>query len=66
MTLGFPTRSNLNRAAQPQNMVEGVKFQIYEVAGLYYEAKLFWHSKRRFSYDVLYEILRVSEKLLFI
>ena len=30
------TRSDTNRAVQPQKMARGVKFQIYEVEGLYY------------------------------
>ena len=29
--LGFPTRSNTNRAEQPQKMARGWKLQIYEV-----------------------------------
>ena len=33
---GFPTRSNTNRAVQPQKMARGLKFRIYEVEGLYY------------------------------
>ena len=32
----FLTRSDTNRAAQPQNMARGLKFRIKEVEGLYY------------------------------
>ena len=34
--LGFPTRSDTNRAVQPQKLVRGSKFRIQEVEGLYY------------------------------
>ena len=33
---GFPTRSDTIRAVQPQEMVRGLKFRIYEEEGLYY------------------------------
>ena len=33
---GFPTRSDTNRAVQPQKMASGLKFRIYEIEGLYY------------------------------
>ena len=33
---GFPTRSDTNRAVQPQEMARGLKFRILEVKGLYY------------------------------
>ena len=33
---GIPTRSDTNRAVQPQKMVRGLKFRIYEAEGLYY------------------------------
>ena len=33
---GFPTRSHTNWAVQPQKMARGLKFQIWEVEGLYY------------------------------
>ena len=33
---GFPTRSDTNRAVQPQNMARGWKLRIQEVEGLYY------------------------------
>ena len=33
---GFPTRSDTNRAVQPQKMARGLKFWIYEEEGLYY------------------------------
>ena len=33
---GFPTRSDTNRAVQPQKMAGGLKFWMYEVEGLYY------------------------------
>ena len=33
---GFPTRSDINRAVQPQKMARGLKFRIWEVEGLYY------------------------------
>ena len=32
----FPTRSNTNRAVQPQKMARGMKFQIYKAEELYY------------------------------
>ena len=34
--LGIPTRSDRNRAVQPQNMAIGMKFRIQEEEGLYY------------------------------
>ena len=34
--LGFPTRSDTNRAILSQKMARGLKFCIYEVEGLYY------------------------------
>ena len=34
--LGFPTRSATNQTVEPQKMARGLKFQIYEVEGLYY------------------------------
>ena len=33
---GFPTRSDTNRAVQPQKMDRGLKFRIMVVEGLYY------------------------------
>ena len=33
---GFPTRSDTNRAVQPQRIVRGLKFRISEIEGLYY------------------------------
>ena len=33
---GFPTRSDTNRAVQPQKMASGLKFRIKVVEGLYY------------------------------
>ena len=33
---GFPTRSDTNRAVQPQKMARGLKFRIKKVEGLYY------------------------------
>ena len=36
---GFPTRSDINRAAQPQKMTRGLRFRVYVVEGLYYLAK---------------------------
>ena len=36
LSLGFPTRSDTNRAVQPQRMATGWKFPIYVVEGLYY------------------------------
>ena len=33
---GFPTRSDTNRAVQPQKMASGWKFRIQEVEGFYY------------------------------
>ena len=35
-SLGFPIRSDTNRAVQPQKMARCLKFQIKEVEGLYY------------------------------
>ena len=35
-SLGFPTRSDTNRAVQPQMMSRGLKFRIKVVEGLYY------------------------------
>ena len=34
--LGFPTRSDTNRAVQTQKTATGLKFRIQEVEGLYY------------------------------
>ena len=36
LSSGFPTRSDINQAVQPQKMARGFKFQISEVKGLYY------------------------------
>ena len=36
MSSGFPTRSDTNRAVQPQGIARGLKFRIYVVEGLYY------------------------------
>ena len=36
MSSGFPTRSQSNRAVQPQKMARGLKFRILVVEGLYY------------------------------
>ena len=36
LSLRLPTRSDTNRAVQPQDMPRGLKFQIQEVEGLYY------------------------------
>ena len=33
---GFPTKSDTNRAVQPQKIARGLKFRILEVEGLYY------------------------------
>ena len=33
---GFPTKSDTNRAVQPQKMARGLKFRIEVVEGLYY------------------------------
>ena len=33
---GVPTRSDTNRAVQPQKMARGLKFRISKVEGLYY------------------------------
>ena len=33
---GFPTRSDTNRAVQPQKIVRGLKFRIKEVGGFFY------------------------------
>ena len=38
-SLGFPTRSDKNRAVQPQKMARGLKFWILEEEGLYYLTK---------------------------
>ena len=35
-TFWFPNRSDTNWAELPQKMARGLKFQIYEVEGLYY------------------------------
>ena len=35
---GVSTRSNPNRAVQPQKMARGLKFRIQEVEGLYYQS----------------------------
>ena len=34
---GFPTRSDTNRAVQPQKMARGLKFRVSEVRRLYYQ-----------------------------
>ena len=39
MSSGFPTRSDTNRAVQPQKIIRGLKFRIKEVEGLYDVAK---------------------------
>ena len=36
MSSRFPTRSDTNRAVQPQGIARGLKFWIYVVEGLYY------------------------------
>ena len=36
MSSEFPTRSNSNGAVQPETKVRGLKFQTYEVKGLYH------------------------------
>ena len=36
-SLGFLTRSNTNRAVQPQKMARGLKFRIEKEEGLYYQ-----------------------------
>ena len=36
MCLGFPTRSDTNRAAQLQKIARGMKFRVWEEEGLYY------------------------------
>ena len=36
MSSGFLSRSDTNRAGQPQKMASGLKFQFQEVEGLYY------------------------------
>ena len=33
---GFPTRSDTNKAVQPQKIARGLKFRILKVEGLYY------------------------------
>ena len=35
-TFWFPTRSDINRAVQPQKMARGLKFRILKVEGLFY------------------------------
>ena len=39
LSLGFPTRSDTNRAVQPQEMARGFKFWIKKVEGLYYTCR---------------------------
>ena len=39
LLLGFLTRSDINRAVQPQKMARGLKFWIQELEGLYYVVK---------------------------
>ena len=36
LSSGFPTRSDTNRAVQPQKMAIGLKFQIQKVGGFHY------------------------------
>ena len=36
LSLGFPIRSNTNRAVQPQNTTRGLKFWLKEEEGVYY------------------------------
>ena len=36
LSSGFPTRSYINRAVQPQTMARGLKFKIQKVDGFYY------------------------------
>ena len=48
MSSGFLTRSDTNRAVQPQRMARGLKFRIKEVEGLFY---LFSENKRLRSWS---------------
>ena len=36
LSSGFSTRSDTNRAAEPQGIDIGLKFRVYDVKGLYY------------------------------
>ena len=36
LVFGFPTRSDTNRAVQPQKVARGLKFWVQEEEGLYY------------------------------
>ena len=60
LSLGFSTSSDTNRTAQPKKMDRVLKFQIYEVNGLYYLcsenkelicAFVFCICKNKFSHD---------------
>ena len=44
LSLEFPTRSDTNRAVQPQKMTRGMKFRNEEVEGLHY---LFYVAKTK-------------------
>ena len=35
LSMKFPTKSNTDRAVQPQKMARGLKFWIYKIEGLY-------------------------------
>ena len=37
---GFPTRSDINQAIQPQEMARGLNFPIYKVKGVFYVVKI--------------------------
>ena len=63
LSSGIPTRSDTNRAVQPQKMAIGLKFRIKVVEGLYYPCSenkgadqlliyfVFAYAESRFSHD---------------
>ena len=73
MSSGCPTRSDTNRAVQPQRMARGLKFWIEEVEGLYclYKVKkvliscvvtaqlnfVFTYAKSWFSHDATHTLM---------
>ena len=68
MSSGFPTRSDTNRAVQPQKMARGLKFRIKEVEDV---AKpiftfVFAYAKFRFSHDTAHikDLNQTKSKLL--
>ena len=64
---GFLTRSDTNRAVQPQKIARGLKFQIKEVKGLYYPCSKNKGADQLSSYCAadLRPCFRICKKLVF-